>query len=79
MRLGPLAQSVEQQTFNPLGLFDAHERIPLRTTTNPYFTLRLAPKPLLRVSSHYPLLDPPTNSFWYRIGTRRHIRENIFT
>jgi hypothetical protein len=21
------------------------------------------------VSSHYPLLHPPTNSFWYRIGT----------
>jgi len=56
-------------SFNPLGLFTSPEQIQLRTTTNPYFTLRLAPNPLIRVSSHYPLLHPPTNSFWYRIGT----------
>ena len=30
---------------------------------------RLAPNPLFRVSSHCPLLHPPSNSFWYRIGT----------
>ena len=54
---------------NPLGLLTSHEQIQLRTTINPYFTLRLAPNPLNRVSSHYPLLHPPTNSFWYRIGT----------
>ena len=67
--MGPIAQSVEQRTFNPLGLLTSHEQIQLRTTTNPDFTLRLAPNPLFRVSSHYPLLHPPTNSFWYRIGT----------
>jgi hypothetical protein len=57
------------RSFNPLGLLISHEQIPLRTLTNPYFTLRLAPNPLFRVSSHYPLPHPPTNSFWYRIGT----------
>ena len=71
--LGPLAQSVEQRTFNPVGLINAPEQIPLRTTTNSYFTLRLAPNPLIRVSSHYPLLHPPTNSFWYRIGTELYV------
>ena len=58
------------KSFNPLGLLTNQEQIPLRTTTVPYFTLRLAPNPLFRVSSHYPLLHPPTNSFWYRIGTK---------
>ena len=54
---------------NPLGLSSNHEQIQIRTTTNPYFTLRLAPNPLFRLSSHYPLLHPPTNSFWYGFGT----------
>ena len=61
-------------SVNPLGLLTSHEQIQLRTTTNPYFTLRLAPNPLFRVSSHYPLLHPPTNCFWYRIGTDLHLR-----
>jgi len=57
------------RSFNPLGLLINPNQIPLRSTTNPYFTLRLAPRPLIRVSSYDPLLHPPTNSFWYRIGT----------
>ena len=60
---------IHPRSFNPLGLLINPKEIPLRSTTNPYFTLRLAPNPLFRVSSHYPLLHPPTNSFWYRIGT----------
>ena len=52
-------------SFNPLGLSSNQEQIQPRTTTNPYFALRLAPNPLIQVSSHYPLLHPPTNSFWY--------------
>jgi hypothetical protein len=56
-------------SVNPLGLSSNHEQIQLRTTTSPYSTLRLAPNSLFRVSSQYPLLHPPTNSFWYRIGT----------
>ena len=43
--VGPIAQLVEQRTFNPLGLLTSPEQIQLRTTTNPYFTLRLAPTP----------------------------------
>ena len=58
--VGPIAQSVEQRTFNPLGLFYAPEQIHLRTTANPYFTLRLAPKPLNRcpVMTRYYTLPP---------------------
>lgn len=41
--LFPLAHSVEQRTFNPLGLSNNHKQIPLRTTTNPYFMLRQQP------------------------------------
>jgi hypothetical protein len=61
-------------SVNPLGLLTSHKQIPLRTLTSPYLTLRLAPNPLFRVSSHYPLLHPPTNSFWYRIGTETNLR-----
>lgn len=42
---------------------------PTKNDHHPYFTLRLAPTPLFRVSSNYPLLHPPTNNFCYRIGT----------
>ena len=69
MNLHNVRERQAQWTFNPLGLLTSHEQIQLRTTTNPYFGLRLAPNPLIRVSNHYPLLHPPTNSFWYRIGT----------
>ena len=64
---------LRQISLNPLGLLTSHEQIQLRTTTNPYFTLRLARNPLIRVSSHYPLLHPPTNCFWYRIGTEPYV------
>jgi hypothetical protein len=73
-----IESSSHKETFNPLGLFTSHEQIPLRSTTNPYFTLRLAPRPLFRVSGYYPLLNPPTNSFWYRIGTETYVSNLSF-
>ena len=60
-------------SFNPLGLSSNQEQIQLRTMANPYFMLRLAPRPLFRVSSQHPLLHPPTNCFWYRIGTEQDL------
>jgi len=58
-----------QRSISSTGPLINPNQTPLRTRTNPYFALKLAPNPLIRVSSHYPLLHPPTNSFWYRIGT----------